>query len=135
MTHHTDEEKCPKCWELLETAHYYLVMWFWKLKARHPSAHIACAWRSQAEQNRAVADGKSQLPWPKSAHNHMNADGQPESLALDLFQIDDDGVARWSPTFMAKVNAENEEDREPLLWGGTFKTLGDSCHFQYKVKT
>lgn len=133
MAHHSDDRYCSKCVEILKGAHYFLVAWFWKVKARHPNVHVSCAFRSQDAQNQAVSDGKSQLAWPKSAHNHVNTEGLPESRALDLFQIDEDGVARWSPIFMAKLNSECEADKEPLLWGGHYKSLGDSCHFNMDV--
>lgn len=45
---------------------------------------VLCGFRGEAEQNKAVADGASQLPWPKSAHN------QQPSWAVDVapFPID-----------------------------------------------
>ncbi len=81
------------------------------------------------DQNKCVSEGKSKAVWPTSPHNAMR-DKKPCSKALDLFQIDEDGIARWVPIFFAKLNAENLANLEPLIWGGEFKTLGDSCHFQ-----
>ena len=35
---------------------------------------VLCGYRGEAEQNKAVADGTSETPWPKSKHNRVPAD-------------------------------------------------------------
>lgn len=35
---------------------------------------VLCGYRGEAEQNKAVADGASETPWPKSKHNRVPAD-------------------------------------------------------------
>lgn len=132
--HHTDGESCPLCVEKLKQAHLYLVQWFLVLKRKYPNVHVSWAWRGQRDQDHALETHASALRWPFSAHNHTMKDGSPCSMALDLFQLDEDGVARWSPTFFSKVNAENEAAGEPIQWGGKFKSFGDSCHFQFNAK-
>lgn len=149
--HHTSDETCPLCIEKLKRAHLYLVQWFSVLKRKYPNIHVSRSWSDQAEQDGFYAKGRKQNPdgswaivtprevvtelrWPFSAHNHTDRSGMPQSMALDLFQLDEDGVARWVPLFFAKVNAENEKAGEPLQWGGKFKSLGDSCHFQFNAK-
>lgn len=126
--HHTDDPICPLCEHKLEGAHPDLAEWYRGVKARHPDAHISWAFRGKADQNRFFADGASKAPWPLSKHNHEK-DGKPCSLALDLFQIRD-GRAIFDPVFGAKVNAENQAAGLKLVWGGTFKRLGDAGHFE-----
>lgn len=114
-------------------AHPRLGEWFRKLKARYPNVHVSCSWRGREEQERLFREQKTDLHFPHSKHNNLSPASQPQSLALDLFQIDEDGVGRWSPLFFAKVNAENEADREPVRWGGKFKIHGrwpDGDHFE-----
>ena len=129
MNHHTNEPVCPLCDFKLKTAHPYLGLWFRKLKARYPSAHISWAWRGQIDQDKFFDEGKTKVRFPHSKHNNMKG-SLPYSLALDLFQEDDDGNARFSPLWYAKVNAENEAEKEPIVWGGRFKHLGDGDHFE-----
>jgi hypothetical protein len=44
---------------------------------------VLCGWRGEAAQNQAVADGASQTPWPRSAHNVI-VNGKPRSNAADV---------------------------------------------------
>lgn len=131
--HHTDDPICPLCEEKLKGAHEYMAEWFRRVKRSYPNVHTSCAYRGKEEQDAAVARGASRARFPKSAHN-FERDGKPCSLALDLFQIDEDGIGRWVPLFFAKINAENEKSGEPLIWGGRFKSIGDSCHFELDRK-
>ena len=129
MIHHTQDALCPNCEGKLMTAHEKLGEWFRAIKKRYPNVHISWAWRGPADQEAAFRDGKSNAHFGQSPHNNEK-DGKPYRLALDLFQIDEDGVARFSGVFCAKVNEENEANREPIQWGGKFKHLGDADHFQ-----
>lgn len=45
---------------------------------------VLCGWRGEKEQNEAFAKKTSKLQWPRSKHNHVNDDGEPESLAVDM---------------------------------------------------
>lgn len=130
MMHHEAGPSCPLCETKLMTAHPYLASWFRRVKSKYINVHISWAWRGEADQNAFKSGGKSELGWPHSPHNHTTPLGKPYSLALDLFQEDEDGAARWSPAFFFKLNSENEADKEPLKWGGKWKSIGDSCHFQ-----
>jgi len=127
--HHTDDPVCELCLSKISTAHPYLQGWFKRIKQKYPSVHVSWAFRDQINQEEAFKEGKSKLHFPLSAHNHTEKT-RPYSLAIDIFQIDADGMARFSPLFCAKVNADNEEANEPLLWGGKWKKLGDMDHFQ-----
>lgn len=130
--HHTSDRVCPSCEAKLLTAEPALGEWFRRLKARYINVHIAWAYRGAEDQEQAFRDRKSNCHYPDSPHNKTK-DGKPCSIALDLFQEDEDGVARFSKDFYAKVNAENLANHEPLIWGGDFKTLGDFDHFQLKT--
>lgn len=128
MSVHQDGATCPGCETKLHEAHPSLVGWFHRVKAKYINAHVAWAFRDREQQNQCVLDGKSTFPWPKSEHN-VTVGGKPCSRALDLFQIDEDGVARWAPGFFVQLNQDNVAAKEPILWGGRWKTLGDRDHF------
>lgn len=128
--HHVVTGPCPLCEAKLATAHPYLVSWFRRVRKKYLNAHVSWAYRSADEQNECYRKGQSELQYPASAHNKTKADGTPCSHALDLFQLDEDGVARFPPLWYAKVDEDNRADREPLLWGKAFKSLGDLCHWQ-----
>lgn len=57
---------------------------------------VLCGWRNEVDQNKAVADGASETPWPLSAHNVM-VDGVPCSNAVDIapYPIPKDASGRW----------------------------------------
>lgn len=129
MSHHTDDPICPLCSDKLLTAHDYLGSWFAGVKKRYPNVHVSWGFRDAQAQEQAFLDKKTNCHFPKSPHNNMK-DGKPYSLALDLFMIDEDGQAKFPPLWYAKLNAENENTGEPLLWGGVWKKLGDSDHYQ-----
>jgi hypothetical protein len=127
---HTSDPTCPSCETKLCQAHVSLRDWFHKVKAANPNVHISWSYRGQEDQEKAFQEGKSKLHYPDSAHNKVGQDEQPCARALDLFQIDEDGVARFSPPFYAKLAAQCLDDRDPIRWGGTFKSLGDKDHFE-----
>lgn len=122
--HHDDSENCGLCFAKLREAHPYLVSWFWRKKKQHPNMHVSWAYRNAEDQNEAFAEGKSKLKYPQSCHNKQPAQ------ALDIFLIDNDGMARFPVKFYTLLNAENEAESLPLQWGGTFKSLGDYDHWQ-----
>lgn len=130
MTHHHDGPRCDLCEFKLCLAHPIIGEWFLAAKNNWPNLHASWTFRDEISQNRAYADGLSMLKWPNSAHNAKLGD-KPYSLAIDVFQIDDDGVARFSTKFCGLL-WEWTEEKYPrvFLWGGNFKTLGDSGHFQ-----
>lgn len=126
--HHTSEPVCPLCEEKLSQAHEHLATWFRTIvKPKWPDAHVSWSYRGKEDQEKAFADAKTRLHFPKSAHNHQPA------LALDLFQLNEDGVAVWSPKFFAQVALLNKGEYPNLVWGGTFKTLGDGDHFELLI--
>lgn len=91
--------------------------------------HVSWAFRDQKFQDAALASGASHLKWPTSKHNHQE-NGAPCSLALDVFQINEDGMAVFDPIFCARLNAASVVAGYKLRWGGEFKSLGDAGHFE-----
>lgn len=127
--HHEAGATCTLCASKLLTAHPYLRDWFESVKIRYPNVHISWAFRGEEDQNRMKADGKSNASFGSSPHNHME-NGKPCSLALDLFLLDEDGVARFPPLFYAKLYSDCKRDMDRIRWGGTFKKLLDQNHFE-----
>lgn len=133
MSFHNPGPVCDGCETFLQEAHPRIARWFRELKKEELMAHISCAWRNAAEQNKAKREGKSGLSWPNSRHNRLNPKTKkPESAALDIFVLDEDGIAQWPPRWFFKINQRNEAFREPLIWGGKFSKLGDANHFELK---
>lgn len=131
---------CGLCEAKLLTAHNDLAKWFRAAKAKWKNLHISWAFRSQKDQDKAVADGASELNWPNSPHNNM-VDGIPTSLALDIFQIDEDGIARFQYAFnkVLWIWTLNTFGAKNMVWGGTFRIkrksgeiVSDSGHFELR---
>jgi len=104
-------------------------MFFKWAKEKYPDLHIAEGWRNEADQNKDFDEGKSELKWPMSKHNHMQ-DGHPCSLALDLFILTPEGKADFDHEFYDKLYQEVLKTGFMIRWGGTFKTLRDSPHWE-----
>ena len=129
LPHHTSDPECLLCEQKLTQAHPDLGKWFRDLKSRHANVHISWSYRDQESQEKAFSEGTTKLHYPLSAHNHT-VQGEPQALALDIFQIDDTGKAVFDPVFCAKVNQESLSLGYQLKWGGQWKSLGDNDHFQ-----
>lgn len=139
--HHSHDAVCPLCEAKLLDADPVIAGWFRRVKARYPNVHVYYAYRGPEEQARVVAEGKSKLTYPHSKHNAVR-DGKPCSLALDLFQIDEDGIGRFARPFYAKVAADAWENTDPVIWGGDWNGDGvqeksdwDGPHFELKSVT
>lgn len=89
--------------------------------------------RGEARQNQMVAEGKSQLRWPKSRHNSF------PSMAVDVAPYVGGGVS-WSwPHYYpmaehikgtwARLKAEGKVAGE-LEWGGDWRSFKDGPHWQ-----
>lgn len=128
--HHTDGPSCPLCEEKVLTAHPYMQGWFKLVKERYPDCHVSWAYRNKKDQDRAFSEGKSNRKFPLSPHNYR-IKGEPASLALDLFQINDDNQALFNPKFYARVAEWSNAQDHKIRWGGHFKTIGDACHFEF----
>lgn len=129
--HHSNESNpCSLCFKKLQDADPALSEWFKRLKVAFPTVHVSISYRGLKEQEQAFAEGKTKLHFPNSPHNAVGAKGKPCSRALDLFNLSEDGVAMFPPLYYAKIWEWCQANKEPIKWGGNFKTLGDSNHFQ-----
>lgn len=134
MKHINGVSACPRCEDKLKDAHADLAEWFRdKVKPRYPQAHVSWSYRGQDDQERAFLDGKSKLHFPLSAHNKSDDQGHPCALALDLFQLSDDGVAVWPWKFFYAISVMASRDKAPIGWGGLWTHLGDADHFELKT--
>lgn len=128
--HSNDPAACPACEIKLKDAHPDIASWFRdKVKPAKQDCHISWSWRGQEDQEAAFLDGKSKLHFPLSPHNKQDDQGAPCSLALDLFELDFNGVARWSWGYFREVA---EVDGESVFWGGNWPHLGDFDHFSLR---
>lgn len=78
---HENNGDCKKCDEIFNKyPDFYQPIRDWfkiTIQAKHPTAHISCAGRGKADQDRCVREGKSRARWKQSAHNY--------NLAIDIF--------------------------------------------------
>ncbi len=86
---------------------------------------VITGFRSQAQQDEAVANGRSQTPWPTSKHNAMPA------LAMDLapYPIDWNDIPAFEA--LASIVKRCASDLGiPITWGGDWTHLRDFPHFE-----
>jgi hypothetical protein len=127
---HEDGPKCDGCRVKLMQAHPDLSSWYLqKVKPNFPTIHISWSYRDKQAQQMAVEQGKSELNYPHSGHNQIDLEGNPSSIALDLF-VSLLGIADWEKTkdYCTQIAHMNPN----ILWGGIWKSLGDTDHFQLK---
>lgn len=135
MKHVNSMASCPACEIKLKDAHPDLADWFRDyVKPKHNDCHISCSYRGKADQEKAFNDGASRLHFPMSYHNKNDDQGNPCSLALDLFELDYHGQACWSWGYFRTIAEETEKAAYPITWGGTFAKIADGPHFQLEVK-
>ena len=94
---------------------------------------VTCGHRGKAEQDKAVAQGKSRAKWPASAHNKL------PSLAVDIvpYPVDWNDTGRFrelAAAFFAVANLlkERGEISSQFVWGGNWRTLKDYPHYEIK---
>ena len=128
LPHHSSDPVCALCTQKLALVHPDLHKWYVEqIKPIFHDSHISWGFRDAADQEIAVEDGKSKLEFPQSAHNKTPA------MALDLFQIDEAGHAKWDPGYFSVINQLCAKINAPIIWGGIWKGLGDNDHFQLKL--
>ncbi len=120
---------CDGCLKKLETTDQYLRLWFIKLKISFPNVHICWAWRGEKDQRADFESRRSEKQWPTSKHNFM-LDGKPNSLALDLFQINDRNEAMFNPDFYLHIYNWSLDNGWKINWGGNYRVLKDCDHFE-----
>lgn len=52
--------------------------------------------------------------------------------ALDLFQLDDKGIALFPWKFYHQIATEANDSSAPIFWGGQFAHFSDSDHFELR---
>lgn len=132
MKHENRNAFCPKCEEFLKTTHPKMVEWWRLIKPNFTHVHIYCSWRNMDAQNKAFYEGLSRLKFPNSRHNYTLND-KAASLALDLFQLSEEGIALFPYQFYKRIIDISEQFNQPIRWGGHFKDLGDSNHFEFRL--
>ncbi len=135
VKHTNDGPACPLCEERLLQAHPDIADWFRNIvKPKHQDAHISWSFRGKEDQEKAFLDGKSKLHWPLSDHNKSDDQGNPCSLALDLFELDHNGQASWHWSFFRDIAGESLKNPVAVLWGGRWSKLGDFDHFSIGIE-
>lgn len=129
MIHDPEAKDCQGCENKLTQADPFLRGWFYQVKERWPTCHVAWAFRGEADQNADFNSGKSTKRWPSSRHN-FTIGGKPHSLALDLFEIDVHGKASFKHSTFADIWTWCQEQGSKVSWGGNFVHLRDNDHFE-----
>lgn len=122
--HHTQDEICPLCTQKIAEAHPTLQLWWGKIKAKFPDAHVSWSFRDEANQNTFFQSGKTLARWPHSAHNKEPAQ------AMDLFQLREDNVASWQRSFFQGIADWLKAQGCPLTWAGDWERFREFDHFQ-----
>jgi len=91
--------------------------------SRYMVIRVTCGHRSKAEQDAAVAAGKSKTPWPKSKHNSL------PSLAVDVVPLEGKRID-WSDrermTLMAGIAIGLAAAKGiAIRWGGDWDGDGE----------
>jgi D-alanyl-D-alanine carboxypeptidase len=123
---HTDDLECQGCNERLKDAHPMIESFFHVMKDMHPDLHTSCVYRDDIEQNLKFKQGLSNAKAGQSKHNLK------PSLAIDLFQQNPQGRAKFDGVFMAKIYKQATALGYEIIWGGNFKRLKDFVHFELK---
>lgn len=88
--------------------------------------HCSWVYRDKEEQEEAFNSGASRAHFGESKHNLLPAQ------AVDIFQINEHGSAVFDGVFCAHLNKLANQNSFDLKWGGDFKKIGDSGHFEMK---
>lgn len=121
---HQDGISCPGCDDRLTEGCDVIKSIYGAVKDKYPDMHCSWVHRNESEQDSAFARGESKLKWPHSKHNKL------PSEAIDIFQIDQNGMAVFDPKFCNDVKKFLLSQGFDFKWGGDFKSLGDYGHFE-----
>jgi peptidoglycan L-alanyl-D-glutamate endopeptidase CwlK len=124
----------------LASCHPLLIALFDRVLARDDLPHdltVICGHRTQAAQDRAWAENKSQKRWPNSKHNSL------PSMAVDVAPYRYGQVSWERPDYhdiapivqdeWARMEREGLAEGYRLTWGGDWRTLRDFLHWQIDV--
>jgi peptidoglycan L-alanyl-D-glutamate endopeptidase CwlK len=96
---------------------------------KHRDCRVLSGHRGEAEQEALVAEGRSQLPFPRSRHNSYPS----EAVDVVPYPIDWDDIPRFQE-FMGFVLGVAAAKGVGLEAGGHWKTFRDYPHYQLKKK-
>jgi hypothetical protein len=132
--HVNPASSCSACAEKLSQCHSTLRLWHEIISDNFPDCHVAVGFRGQVDQEIAFQNHLTHAPFPKSKHNRMNGN-IPESWAIDIFQLSEEGVAVFNPLYFTKIwdfinNIQTKAEDIELAWGGNFSNLKDLDHIE-----
>lgn len=142
MNHHVNgPQPCPNCEDKLKLAHHDIADWFRNtVRPLFNDCHIAWSFRGKEDQEQCFLNGKTDLHFPLSPHNKSDDQGNPCSLALDLFQQDFHGQGVWSWGYCRDIADKTLNGPHKIEWAGHWqsikgKKLGDFDHFQMHIES
>jgi D-alanyl-D-alanine carboxypeptidase len=115
---------CEGCLQRLLEGHAEIQRFFHWLKENHSDAHTSWVYRGPDDQEKARSTGASNARFGQSKHNSLPA------RAIDIFQIDVNGVAIFDRKWCLELNEQAKAAGFRLKWGGEFKSLGDYGHWE-----
>lgn len=111
-----------------------------KLSKRHHNWLIVCGWRNKQDQHAAFLSGVSQVDWPWSMHNHLDSDGYPCSLAVDISPYpydagkDEKRLYLVAGYIMALADEWGVKVRIGADWDSDFATLDQSLKDPWHIE-
>jgi hypothetical protein len=106
MSKHTNNGKCAKCNEILNTypnMHPSLQMWFKLAQNLYNKAHISEAGRGKKRQEEFLAKKATKAKYGESAHNY--------NMAIDIFFVLENGKASWDKALYEEFNKINKPEK------------------------
>ena|SRR5688572_12412576 len=88
---------------------------------------LICGHRNEADQNRAFAEGKSKLKWPKSRHNSWPS----EAVDIVPYPVDWKDIKAFK-AMAVKIKEAAETVGVKIEWGGDWVNFRDYPHWQLK---
>lgn len=124
---HLNNGDCPKCRQIFDTyPGFYepLKKWFFNFQEKFETAHISCAGRGKAEQEKFKRIGSSNSDWMESAHN-WNA-------AIDIFWIVDGQAVYYRDWYKQRLWPELEGHLDFKWFGAPDTKFYELPHVQVR---
>ena len=117
------EEILQRCWRDASNSFAYF-------NASDPQPFITCTYRSNAEQLKLYAKGRTE-PGPIVTQIRQNGKHNLKpAKAFDIAFKKKDGTLDWSPSLFKKFAAIVALQYPQVEWGGNWKSFKDMPHFQ-----
>lgn len=126
FSRHTDGPSCDGCNERLTQAHDSISDFYYFIKQKYHNVHCSWVYRGKEDQEKMFDEKSTFAHFGESKHNLLPAQ------AIDLFQINENGAAVFDGVFCAGINKLAKLNGFDLKWGGDFKKIGDSGHWELK---